>query len=127
MLLAALAGLVVSFLVFAVLMIVTPDADLHAGEGDVVWSRFQFEEPVYVFTEGSVAHVVNEDGVPLNLFVTGPGGDNVSFALPANGSAEVDLQQMGTYRLQADVYPWGVTEIEVRSANPVVRFFEDLF
>jgi hypothetical protein len=126
-LLAALAGLLVSFLVFAALTMLTPDPDLHHGEGDVVWQRFQFQEGRYEFTRTSVATVVNQDPVPVNLVVTGPGGGNVSFVLSANATAEIDLDEQGVYRLTAEPYRWGEVEILVRSDNPFVRFFEDVF
>lgn len=125
--LAATAGLVVSFLLFAALSIVTPDEDLQRGRGDVVWTAFQFEKEEYLFTEHSVAVVVNEDPVPVDLVVAPPQGENFSVQVAPNASREVELDQLGVYRLQAEDYTWGLTEIEVQSGNPFVRFYEGLF
>lgn len=124
---AALAGLLVSFLVFAAFAILTPDEDLVRGEGEVVWQRFQFEQERYSFTAGSEAVVANEGAVPLDLVVTGPGGGNRTFVIPAESTVIVNLTEEGEYGLRALTYSWGETTFEVRSANPFVRFFEDLF
>ena len=127
LILAAAAGLLVSFLVFAALTILTPDEDLQRGEGEVVWQRFQFVEERYPFTQASVATIVNEDPVPVDLVVTAPDGGNVTLMLPANGTAQIELDEQGFWRVTSQTYRWGEAEIEVRSANPIVRFFEDVF
>lgn len=124
---AALAGVLVSFLVFTAFSVVTPDEDLEQGEGEVVWQRFQFENERYRFTQGSEAVVVNSGGVALDLIVNGPEGANRTFVIPPESTGLVNLTEQGDHRLEAVTYPWGETTIEVRSANPFVRFYEDLF
>ncbi len=125
--LAAAAGIVVSFLLFAALTIVTPDENLQRERGEVAWQGFQFEKEEYRFTENSIAVVVNDDPVPLGLVVSPPGGANSTFQVPPNATVELELDTLGVYRLQAEDYKWGVTEIEVQSGNPFVRFYEGLF
>lgn len=127
MILAAIAGVLVSFVVFAGLVLISPDEGLQKGEGEVVWEGFQFQQEDYTFTRSSVARVVNEDSVPVDLVVMAPGGQNLSFVVPVGGFVEVDLEEEGSYRLSGRTYEWGEAEIEVRSSNPFVRFFEDVF
>ncbi len=97
------------------------------GEGELKWERFQFQEDHYRFTEGSEAVVVNDGSVALDMRVAGPQGSNRTFVIPPSSSVVVNLTEEGDHRLQALTYPWGETTIEVRSANPFVRFYEDLF
>jgi hypothetical protein len=126
LLMAALAGLLVSFVVFVALYMVTPQPDLLRGEGDVQWERFQFVEGRQTFTAGSVARFLNEDGVPLELVVITPDGREVVFVVPPGGVLNVTLDKRGAYRVGSPTYPWADGTIEVRSANPFIRFWEDL-
>lgn len=124
---AALAGILVSFLLFMVLQVATPDPELRRGEGEVRWERFQFATQEERWTRGSVARIVNAGDVPLDLVLTAPSGENLSFQVPPGRAINVTLSEEGRYGLRSPTYPWGETQLEVRSANPFVRFFENLF
>ena len=124
---AAVGGLALAFLLVAAISIFTPDADLGSGRAAEAVERFQFEDKKAAFIEGTVVRLDNRGAVPLALELEAPDKTVTSFEVAAGASVNITLDDEGTYRLGSPLYPWVEAEWTVRTSNPVVRYFEDLF
>lgn len=124
---AALAGLLTAFVLVMLLTALTPDPELNDGFGRSVFERFAFEDQGLTFTEGSRVELVNRGAVPATFIVQAPDGTNSTVALESGATTNLTLDQQGTYRVTGVEWFWADQAWEVRSANPFVRYLENLF
>jgi hypothetical protein len=124
---AALGGIAVAFVLVMLLSAMTPDPELHVGDGVATFDRFQFKEPSLMFTEGSRVMLHNEGAVPATFVITDPHGGNSSVLVDAGERTNVTVSLQGTYSVTTVEWFWAEQTWDVRSANPFVRFVEDLF
>ncbi len=115
---------------FVIVMLATalsPDPGLETGEARLVFERFAFEPGRLAATQGTPLSLENLGAVPVTVFIGTPIGANVSFDLGPGDSRVIPLEMVGEHRFWTAGYEWPYAEVEVRSANPFTRFFEDLF
>lgn len=125
--LAGIAGFAVAFLFVMIVTALSPQGQPEGGTVALHYDDFAFQRDAIETVEGATLQIVNDGPVPVTFHVRAPDGENVSIELPAGAMENVTLAQEGAYTVTASPYGWASAEVDVRTANPFVRFFEDVF